>query len=100
MISRATVSLIPAVIELDGGPMSALGHKRTCAAQKGMCALPPKADICSARAHVWLGQKADFQSSRYAQGAAGIQRVAQPNYSGARALRKGMLEICIIPVNG
>ena len=26
--------------------MSALGQKRTCAAQKGMSALPPKADIC------------------------------------------------------
>ena len=25
--------------------MSALGHKRTCAVQKGMSALPPKADI-------------------------------------------------------
>ena len=26
--------------------MSALGHKRTFAVQKGMSALPPKADIC------------------------------------------------------
>ena len=26
--------------------MSALGHNQTCAAQKGMSALPPKADIC------------------------------------------------------
>ena len=26
-------------------PMSALGQKRTCAVQKGMSALPPKADI-------------------------------------------------------
>ena len=29
-------------------PMSALGHKRTCAVQNGMSALPPKADMCSA----------------------------------------------------
>ena len=27
--------------------MSALGHKRTCAVQKVMSALPPKADMCS-----------------------------------------------------
>jgi len=32
--------------------MSALGHKRTYAVQKGMSALPPKADICSATRHV------------------------------------------------
>ena len=32
--------------------MSALGHKRTCAVQKGMSALPLKADICSATRHV------------------------------------------------
>ena len=30
------------------GAMSALGQKRTCAAQKAMSALPPKADMCSA----------------------------------------------------
>jgi hypothetical protein len=28
--------------------MSALGQKQTCAAQKGMSALPPKADMCGA----------------------------------------------------
>ena len=32
--------------------MSALGQKQTCAAQKVMSALPPKADMCSALAHV------------------------------------------------
>jgi hypothetical protein len=32
--------------------MSALGHKRTFAAQNGMSALPSKADICGALAHV------------------------------------------------
>src|SRR5262249_979756 len=37
--------------------MSALGQKRTCAVQKGMSALPLKADICSAPAHVRFGPK-------------------------------------------
>ena len=32
--------------------MSALGHKQTCAAQKGMSALPPIADICDALGRV------------------------------------------------
>src|SRR5262249_49831963 len=41
------------------GQLSALGHKRTFAAQKVMSALPPKADICSALAHVCFGPKAD-----------------------------------------
>ena len=34
------------------GPMSALGQKQTCAVQKGMSALPPKADMRSAQAYV------------------------------------------------
>ena len=33
-------------------PMSALGQKQTCASQKAMSALPPKADMCGATAHV------------------------------------------------
>ena len=57
--------------------MSAVGHKRTCAAQsvmsalpnsdhesghpqKVMSALPPKADVCGALAHVCFGPKADI----------------------------------------
>ena len=32
--------------------MSALGQKRTCAAQNAMSALPPKADMYGALAHV------------------------------------------------
>ena len=40
--------------------MSALGHKRTYAVQKGMSALPPKADMCSAQAHVCFVPKADI----------------------------------------
>jgi hypothetical protein len=42
--------------------MSALGQKRTFAVQKGMSALPPKADICSALAHVCFGPIADICS--------------------------------------
>jgi len=40
--------------------MSALGQKQTYAVQKVMSALPPKADICSATAHVCYGPKADI----------------------------------------
>ena len=44
--------------------MSALGHKRTCAVQKGMSALPPqKADMCGATSHVRFGPKADILCS-------------------------------------
>ena len=37
--------------------MSALGQKQTCAAQKGMSALPPKADMCIAHAACPLSAK-------------------------------------------
>src|SRR6476620_9419281 len=40
--------------------MSALGHKRTYAAQPVMSALPPKADMCSAMPYVCFGPKADI----------------------------------------
>jgi hypothetical protein len=40
--------------------MSALGQKQTFAAQKVMSALPPKADICGAPAHVRFGPIADI----------------------------------------
>ena len=40
--------------------MSALGQKRTFAVQKGMSALPPKADMCSALAHVRFVPIADI----------------------------------------
>ena len=42
--------------------MSALGQKQTCAAQNGMSALPPKADMCGALAHVRFVPKADIAS--------------------------------------
>ena len=40
--------------------MSALGHKRTCAVQKGMSALPPIADMGSATRYVRFVPKADI----------------------------------------
>jgi hypothetical protein len=40
--------------------MSALGQTQTIAVQKGMSALPRKADICSALAHVRFGSIADI----------------------------------------
>ena len=40
--------------------MSALGQKRTCAVQKGMSALPPRADMCGATSDVRYGPKADI----------------------------------------
>jgi hypothetical protein len=40
--------------------MSALGHKRTYAVQKGMSALPPKADMCGAKRNVRKVPKADI----------------------------------------
>src|SRR5215510_2791860 len=42
--------------------MSALGQKQTDAVQKGMSALPPKADMCSALADVCFGPKADIDA--------------------------------------
>ena len=39
--------------------MTALGQKQTCAAQKVMSALPPRADICGALGHVRFVPKAD-----------------------------------------
>jgi hypothetical protein len=40
--------------------LSALGQKQTFAAQNGMSALPPKADMCGARANVCFGPIADI----------------------------------------
>ena len=43
--------------------MSALGQKRTCAAQKVMSALPPKADMCSAIRDIRFVPIADIRTS-------------------------------------
>ena len=40
--------------------MFALGQKQTCAVQKGVSALPPKADMCSAKRHVRFVPIADI----------------------------------------
>ena len=44
--------------------MSALGQKQTFAVQNVMSALPPKADMCSALAHVRFVPIADMESFR------------------------------------
>jgi hypothetical protein len=44
--------------------MSALGHKRTFAAQNGMSALPLKADMFGATRDVRYGPKADINLVR------------------------------------
>src|SRR6476661_912840 len=43
--------------------MSALGQKQTFAVQKGMSALPPKADMCDATRDVRFVPKADIEPS-------------------------------------
>ena len=42
------------------GVMSALGQKQTCAVQNVMSALPPKAEMCGALAHVCFVPIADM----------------------------------------
>ena len=44
--------------------MSALGQKQTFAVQNGMSALPPKADMCSAPAHVRFVPIADMRTRK------------------------------------
>ena len=78
--------------------MSALGHKRTCAAQNGMSALPriatakadigkpsgllypPKADICSAQAHVCFVPEADTRHSKNSSEAEEISDCLAPRH--------------------
>ena len=45
----------------DAIVMSALGQKQTCAVQKPMSALPPKADMCSATSDVRYVPIADMR---------------------------------------
>src|SRR5262245_38733245 len=53
----ASEKLSPASHACCGGSCPLLGQKRTCALQKVMSALPPKADICSGLANVRYGPK-------------------------------------------
>ena len=46
--------------------MSALGHKRTCALQQTMSALPPKADMCGALGMSALCQKRTMRCNKKA----------------------------------
>ena len=66
--------------------MSALGQKQTCAAQKVMSALPPKADMCSAKRDVrlvpiadinvanWVPSKCQIRKSRWWNGGPGFEK--------------------------
>ena len=56
-LEKCIVAAKAGVLEED---MSALGQKQTFAAQKAMSALPPKADMCGAIAHVCFVPKADI----------------------------------------
>ena len=47
-------------VHWKGPSMSALGQKQTYAVRKGMSALPPKADMCSATGDVRFVPKADI----------------------------------------
>jgi hypothetical protein len=47
--------------------MSALGQKQTGALQLAMSALPPKADMCSAQAHVRFTPNSDRKSGHCGQ---------------------------------
>jgi len=55
--------------------MSALAQKQTFAAQKAMSALPPKADICSALAHVRFVPKADKKAAMRRPFSLGVNRL-------------------------
>jgi hypothetical protein len=50
-------------LKRDAKKMSASGHKQTFAAQNGMSALPPIADMCSAKRNVCFGPIADIGST-------------------------------------
>src|SRR5689334_8664096 len=57
-----------------GGPMSALGHKRTFATQNSMSALPPRADMCGATKDVRYGPEADIRNDQERSGNSAVAR--------------------------
>src|SRR5262245_49476859 len=72
--------------------MSALGQKRTCAVQKDMSALPPKADMCGATEDVRFGPKADIHWP------VKLNRESSPGWVLSRSLyRKLEKQICHRP---
>ena len=68
--------------------MSALGQKQTFAVQKGMSALHPKADMCSATRHVCFVPIADIPSFIRSLGRTGEQ--LRMNF---QAKRLGRIEV-------
>ena len=67
--------------------MSALGHKRTFAVPHPCPLYPRKRTLIAGSRNVGFVPKADI-------------RLSERAYSGARALRSGMSEILIRPLNG
>ena len=73
--------------------MSALGQKQTCAAQKVMSALPPKADMCGATTDVRFVPIADMTkfysitTSAVASSASAhlVRRSARPKFCSRKA---------------
>ena len=66
--------------------MSALGQKQTCAAQKVMSALPPKADMCGAKRDVRFVPIADIGlGARRQRDAITLGFGARPSTSSQRA---------------
>ena len=59
-------------------------EKRTCAVQKGMSALPPKADMCSATRNVRFVPKADISK---------LSRVQNEKTASRRSLRNSICQI-------
>ena len=105
MISRATMNLKPAVIELDVGPASECplwvksGHvycnspcpltpnsdRESGFPHKVMSALPPKADMCSALADVRFWPKADIKRLT-------VKKTAQPLHASTRGFFQQFFE--------
>ena len=74
--------------------MSALGHKRTCAAQNGMSALPPKAGMCGpqeeprwTRNDVRFGHKQIFRGATAMSALPPKQTIVALVFAVARFLR-------------
>jgi hypothetical protein len=80
----ALATMRPYQVKVDVCVVSALGHKRTLALQNGMSALPPEADMCSARAHVGFGPTADNRKKRPPFG--GLSKIQSGVYRGSNPL--------------
>jgi hypothetical protein len=87
-------------------PMSALGHKRTSPYAHPMSALPPKADMCSAQAHVCFGPIADieglrehFQTNAGVRGKTILISVNSPTGSAPTAKTIGIVVVAALAAN-